>query len=65
MTAYGGNTYAYDANGDRIGKTVNGVETRFITASGKVIRSITNGVVTDFFTTRADLRAYGMTAWIT
>ncbi len=49
MIAMGDNTYAYDAMGERLSKTVNGVETRFIAASGKVVRSVTNGVITDFY----------------
>ncbi len=49
MMSFDSNSYTYDANGERVSKTVNGVETKFITASGKVVRSISNGTVTDFF----------------
>ncbi len=49
MTAFDNYTYAYNAAGERVSKTVNGLETKFITASGKVVRSISNGTVTDFF----------------
>lgn len=49
LMSFGSNTYTYNANGERVSKTVNGIETRFITASGKVVRSVTNGIVTDFF----------------